>query len=326
MPSRRLGRTDLQVSEVGFGAWAIGGSWGPVDDDTSMQALHAAVDAGVTFFDTADVYGDGHSEQLIGRLLQERDEELVVATKMGRRVPLDPDAYTYDAFRDWLERSRRNLGVDTIDLVQLHALGREIYDRPRIWDALDRLVDEEVVVHYGVSVETVDEALVACRTADVATVQIILNLFRMRPVDEVLPAAAAADVGVIARVPLASGLLTGKFDRSSTFDETDHRSFNRDGEAFDVGETFAGVDFETGLEAVERLRDLVPASVTMAQFALRWVLMHEAVSTVIPGARRPAQVQDNVAAADVPALSDEVMAAAREVYDDLVAPQVHHRW
>ncbi len=326
MPSRRLGRTDLQVSEVGFGAWAIGGSWGPVDDDASMQALHAAVDAGVTFFDTADVYGDGHSEQLIGRLLQERDEDLVVATKMGRRVPLDPDAYTYDAFSDWLDRSRRNLGVDTIDLVQLHALGREIYDRPRIWDALDRLVDEEVVANYGVSVETVDEALVACRTADVATVQIILNLFRMRPVDEVLPSAVAADVGIIARVPLASGLLTGKFDRSSTFEESDHRHFNRDGEAFDVGETFAGVDFETGLEAVDRLRSLVPASVTMAQFALRWVLMHDAVSTVIPGARRPAQVRDNVAASDVPALSDEVMAAAREVYDDLVAPQVHHRW
>lgn len=326
MPTRRLGRTDLQVSEVGFGAWAIGGSWGSVDDDTSMQALHAAVDAGVTFLDTADVYGDGHSEQLIGRLLQERDEDLVVATKMGRRVPLDPDAYTYESFRDWLDRSRRNLGVDTIDLVQLHALGREIYDRPQVWEALDRLVHEEVVAHYGVSVETVDEAQVACRTADIATIQIILNLFRMRPVDEVLPAAAAADVGIIARVPLASGLLTGKFDRSSTFEESDHRAFNRHGEAFDVGETFAGVDFETGLEAVERLQALVPSSATMAQFALRWVLMHDAVSTVIPGAKRPGQVRDNVAASDVPALSDEVMAAAREVYDELVAPQVHHRW
>lgn len=326
MPTRRLGRTGLQVSEVGFGAWAIGGSWGSVDDDTSMQALHAAVDAGVTFFDTADVYGDGHSEQLIGRLLRERDEDLVVATKMGRRVPLDPEAYTYEAFRAWLDRSRQNLGVDTIDLVQLHALGREIYDRPQIWEALDRLVDEEVIAHYGVSVETVDEAQVACRTADIAAIQIILNMFRVRPVDEVLPAAAAADVGIIARVPLASGLLTGKFDRSSTFEASDHRAFNRHGEEFDVGETFAGVDFETGLEAVERLQALVPASATTAQFALRWVLMHDAVSTVIPGAKRPDQVRDNVAASDVPALSDEVMAAAREVYDDLVAPLVHHRW
>lgn len=326
MRTRPLGDTGLHVSEVGFGAWAIGGSWGPVDDDTSMKALHAAVDAGVTFFDTADVYGDGHSEQLLGRLLQERDESLVVATKMGRRVPVDPEAYTYEAFRDWLDRSRRNLGVDTIDLVQLHALGREIYDRPRVWDALDRLVDEQVVAHYGVSVETVDEAVVACRTADVATVQLILNLFRMRPVEDVLPAAAAADVGIIARVPLASGLLTGKFDRSSTFAADDHRAFNRHGEAFDVGETFAGVDFETGLEAVDRLRGLVPTSASMAQFALRWVLMHEAVSTVIPGARRPDQVRDNVAASQLPALSEEVMAAAREVYGELIAPQVHHRW
>lgn len=326
MPSRRLGRTDLQVSEVGFGAWAIGGSWGAVDDDVSMQALHAAVDTGVTFFDTADVYGDGHSEQLLGRLLRDRDEDLVVATKMGRRVPLDPDAYTYDAFRRWLDDSRRRLGVDTVDLVQLHALGREIYDRPEVWDALDRLVDEQVVAHYGVSVETVDEALAACRTANVATIQIILNLFRMRPVEQVLPATSAADVGVIARVPLASGLLTGKFDRTSTFEESDHRNFNRQGEAFDVGETFAGVDFETGLAAVERLQRLVPTTATMAQFALRWVLMHDGVSTVIPGARRPEQVRDNVAAADLPPLDDDVMVAAREVYDDLVAPQVHHRW
>jgi aryl-alcohol dehydrogenase-like predicted oxidoreductase len=326
MRTRRLGRTGRQVSEVGFGAWAIGGSWGEVDDDTSMQALHAAVDEGVNFIDTADVYGDGHSEQLIGRLLQERDEDLIVATKMGRRVPLDPDAYTYEAFRGWLDDSRRNLGVDRIDLVQLHALGREIYDRPQVWEALDRLVEEEVVAHYGVSVETVDEAQVACGTADIATIQIILNLFRVRPVDEVLPTAADADVGIIARVPLASGLLTGKFDRSTTFEESDHRAFNRHGEQFDVGETFAGVDFETGLEAVERLQALVPASSTTAQFALRWVLMHDAVSTVIPGAKRPDQVRDNVAASDVPALSDEVMDAAREVYDELVAPQVHHRW
>ena len=326
MPSRRLGRTDLRVSEVGFGAWAIGGSWGRVDDDTSMAALHAAVDAGVTFFDTADVYGDGHSEELLGQLLRDRDEDLVVATKMGRRVPVDPDAYTYEAFRGWLDDSRRRLGVDTVDLVQLHALGRGIYDRPRIWDALDRLVDEQVIAHYGVSVETVDEALVACRTADIATIQIILNLFRMRPVDDVLPATRTADVGVIARVPLASGLLTGKFDRTSSFEESDHRNFNRHGEAFDVGETFAGVDFDTGLEAVERLRGLVPASTTMAQFALRWVLMHDEVSTVIPGAKRPDQVRDNVAAADLEPLGDDVMAAAREVYADLVAPQVHDRW
>jgi aryl-alcohol dehydrogenase-like predicted oxidoreductase len=217
MRTRRLGRTGYDVSEIGFGAWAIGGSWGPVDDATSMDALNAAVDAGVTFFDTADVYGDGHSEQLLGKLLAEREETLVVATKVGRRIAVDPDAYTYKRLRAWVDRSRDNLGVDTLDLVQLHCLGAEIYDRPAIWEALDRLVEAGAIAHYGVSVETVAEAIAAARQPGVASVQIVFNLFRMRPADEFFPLAEVADVGVIARVPLASGLLTGKFHAESTF-------------------------------------------------------------------------------------------------------------
>ena len=326
MRTRLLGRTGLEVSEVGFGAWAIGGDWGTVDDEQSLTALHAAVDAGITFIDTADVYGDGHSERLVGQVLAERDEPLVVATKMGRRVEVDPDAYHADNFRRWLDRSRENLGVETIDLVQLHCVGPEIYDRPQVFADLDRLVDDKVIANYGVSVETVDEALTALRYPNVATVQIIFNLFRMKPADEFFARAQEAGVGVIVRVPLASGLLTGKFSRDTTFEATDHRNFNRHGEAFDVGETFAGVDFDTGLEAVDRLRDLVPAQATMAQFALRWILMHDAVSTVIPGAKNPRQAADNAAASELPPLDDATMARARAIYDELIAPQVHHRW
>jgi aryl-alcohol dehydrogenase-like predicted oxidoreductase len=323
--SRRLGKTGREVSEVGFGAWAIGGSWGDVDDEQSYAALVAAADAGVTFFDTADVYGDGRSERLLGRLLRERPQ-LVVATKFGRRAPLDPAEYTYDNLRSWLERSRANLGVETVDLVQLHCPPGPVYDDPRVFEACERLVDEGLARAYGVSVERVEEALQATERPSVATVQIVFNLLRQRPAEQFLAEARRRDVGVIARVPLASGLLTGKFDAATTFAPDDHRAFNRHGEAFDVGETFAGVPYEVGLAAVDRLRELVPAGATLAQLALRWILMFDAVSTVIPGARTPEQAQANAAAAALAPLPAEAMRAAEDVYRELVAPHVHHRW
>ena len=326
MDTRRLGKTGRQVSEVGFGAWGIGADWGAVDDRQSLAAMHAAVDAGVTFFDTADVYGDGRSERLVGQLLRERSEPLVVATKFGRRVPLDLAAYTYASFRAWIERSRENLGVETVDLVQLHCLPWETYYTPSVFDACDRLVDEGLVHAYGVSVEKVEEGLKAIEYPGVATVQIIFNAFRQRPAELFLRRAAEQDVGVIARVPLASGLLTGKFDRGSRFAEDDHRAYNRHGEAFDVGETFSGVDFETGLAAVEELRPLVPAGATLAQLALRWILDFDGVSTVIPGAKTPEQARANAAAAALAPLSEEAHAAIADVYRRRVAPQVHQRW
>jgi len=323
---RRLGRTGFQVSEIGFGAWAIGGSWGSTDDATSLAAMHAAVDAGVTFFDTADVYGDGRSERLIGQLLRERDEPLVVATKFGRRVPLDLSLYTYDNFRAWLERSRENLGVETVDLVQLHSLPWETYYTPSVFEACDRLVEEGLVRAYGVSVEKVEEALKAIEHPGVSTVQIIFNVFRQRPAGLFFEQARARDVGVLARVPLASGLLTGKLTRESTFAPDDHRTFNRHGEAFDAGETFAGVDFETGLDAVEALRPLVPDGATLAQLALRWILMFDAVSTVIPGAKTPEQARANAAAAGVAPLPGETMERIDALYRERIAPLVHERW
>src|SRR5690348_12449445 len=279
MLTRTLGRDGPAVSAIGFGAWQIGADWGDVDEDTALETLHAAVDAGVTFVDTADAYGDGRSERLIGRLLRERSEPLVVATKFGRRVPLDMSLYTYDTFRSWIERSRENLGVETVDLVQLHCLPWETYYTPSVFDACDRLVDEGLVRAYGVSVEKVEEALKAIEYPGVATVQIVFNVFRQRPAELFFDRAVERDVGVIARVPLASGMLTGKFTRDTQFAADDHRAYNRHGEAFDVGETFSGVDFETGLEAVEELRPLVPEGATLAQLALRWILDFDAVAT-----------------------------------------------
>ena len=326
MNTRRLGKTGRLVSEVGFGAWAIGADWGAVDDRESLAAMHAAVDAGVTFFDTADVYGDGRSERLVGRLLRERSEQLVVATKFGRRVPLDLASYTYENFRAWLERSRENLGVETVDLVQLHCLPWETYYTPSVFAACDRLVEEGLVGAYGVSVEKVEEGLKAIEYPGVATVQIIFNAFRQRPGDLFLRKAAERDVGVIARVPLASGLLTGKFDRDTRFATDDHRAYNRQGESFDVGETFSGVDFDTGLAAVEDLRLLVPAGATLAQLALRWILDFDAVSTIIPGAKTPEQARANAAAAELPPLSGATHAAIEDVYRRRIAPHVHQRW
>jgi aryl-alcohol dehydrogenase-like predicted oxidoreductase len=326
MQSRRLGKTGWDVSEIGFGAWAIGGEWGETDDEESLAALHAAVDAGVTFFDTADVYGDGRSERLLGRLLRERDERLVVATKFGRRVEQDPALFTYENLRGWLERSRENLGVEAVDLVQLHCPPPETYYLPEVHEACSRLVEEALVRAYGVSVEKVEEALKAIEYDGVATIQLIFNLLRQRPAELFFEQARRRDVGVIVRVPLASGLLTGKFDRNSTFAAEDHRAYNRQGEQFDRGETFSGVDYEVGLEVVEELRPLVPSGATLAQLALRWILTFDAVSTVIPGAKTPEQARANAAAADLPAPSPETMERIAEIYRGRVAPLVHQRW
>ncbi len=327
MDTRRLGRTGYQIGTIGFGAWAIGGSWGQVDDNASMLALHAAADAGVTFYDTADVYGDGHSEQLLGRFLRERPgERLVVATKAGRRVPQVVANYTADALVGWIDRSRANLGVETLDLVQLHCPPTDVYYHPEVFAALDELVAAGAIAHYGVSVERVEEALKAIEYPGVASVQIVFNILRQRPADHFLAEAARRDVGVLARVPLASGLLTGKLTRASTFEVTDHRNFNRHGESFDVGETFAGLDYETGLDLVDDLRPLVPAGATMAQMALRWILMAEGITAAIPGARTPEQARANAAAADLPPLPPATMARIRELYDDRARPLVHQRW
>jgi aryl-alcohol dehydrogenase-like predicted oxidoreductase len=327
MRSRRLGKTGREVSEIGFGAWAIGGSWGETDDGQSRDAMNAAVDAGVTFFDTADVYGDGRSERLVAALIRERSEPLVVATKFGRRAdPFELGQYTYENLRSWLERSRENLGVDSVDLVQLHCPPRETYYTPSVFEACDRLVEEGLVRAYGVSVEKVEEALKAIEYPGVSTVQIIFNIFRQRPAELFFEQARLRDVGVIVRVPLASGLLTGKFGRDTQFAPDDHRAFNRHGEQFDVGETFAGVDFERGLEVVEELRTLVPEGATLAQLALRWILDFDAVSTVIPGAKTPDQARANAAAADLPALPEDSLQTITTLYRNRIAPQVHQLW
>jgi aryl-alcohol dehydrogenase-like predicted oxidoreductase len=324
--SRRLGKTGREVSEIGFGAWAIGGSWGETDDAQSAAAMNAAVDAGVTFFDTADVYGDGRSERLIATLLQERSEPLVVATKFGRRAPQEVGSYTYENLRGWLDRSRENLGVDTVDLVQLHCPPWDAYYTPAVFEACDRLVEEGFARAYGVSVEKVEEALKAIEYPGVATVQIIFNIFRQRPAELFFREAEERDIGVIVRVPLASGLLTGKFGPDSSFAADDHRAFNRHGEQFDAGETFSGVDFELGLDVVEQLRTLVPEDATLAQLALRWILGFDAVSTVIPGAKTPEQARANAAAADLPPLPEETLRTIADLYRERIAPQVHQRW
>src|SRR3954454_144007 len=327
MRTRTLGRTGRDVSEIGFGAWQIGADWGDVDEDEAMATLHAAADAGVTFFDTADVYGDGRSERLVGRLLRERaGEGLTYATKMGRRAEQTAANYSPGHFRAWNDRSRENLGVDTLELVQLHCPPTDLYYVPEVFADLDAMIDEGRIAAYGVSVERVEEALKAIEYPGVKTVQIIFNPFRQRPAGVFFEQAARRGVGVIVRVPLASGLLTGKYTRETTFAPDDHRTFNRHGESFDVGETFAGVPFEVGLDAVEELKPLVPAGGTLAQLALRWILMHDAVSTVIPGARSPEQARANAAAADLAALPEATMARIASVYAERIAPHVHQRW
>ena len=327
MEQRGLARLDRTVGVVGLGCWQLGADWGEVDEDDALSVLRSAVGAGVTFLDTADVYGDGRSESLIGRFLRERaDTEITVATKMGRRVDQVPENYNRENFFAWNDRSRANLGVDTIDLVQLHCPPTPVYSRAEVYDALDDLVEHRRITAYGVSVETVEEALTAIARPRVASVQIILNVFRQKPLERVLSAAADAGVAIVARVPLASGLLSGRYERGTTFAPNDHRNFNRHGEAFDVGETFAGVPFEVGLEAVDRLRPLVPEGVTMAQFALRWIIDQPQVTVVIPGARNPRQAVGNAEAAGLAPLGDDVHTEIRAIYDELIRPHVHHRW
>ena len=327
MEYRELGRTGWKVSAISFGAWAIGGTWGKVDDKESLAALQRAVDLGVNFFDTADVYGNGRSERLLGQLKRERREPIYIATKAGRR--LDPHVargYNRANLTAFVERSLKNLGVDALDLLQLHCPPTAVYSDPAVFAALDDLVKQGKLRSYGVSVEKIDEALQAINFPNVQTVQIIFNIFRQRPIDDFFPEAKRRRVGILARVPLASGLLTGKMTRATVFQPDDHRTFNRHGESFDQGETFAGVDFETGLQAVEELRLLIPVGTTMPQFALRWILMFDSVTCAIPGGKTPAQVADNVRAADLPALSDATMERVRAIYDQHIRAQVHQRW
>ena len=328
MQSRPFGRTGRNIGEIGFGAWAIGAAWGKVDDAESVAALHAALDAGLDFIDTADVYGDGHSERLIARVLKERGgERPFVATKFGRRLPAQTaEGYSADNLEGWIDRSLRNLDVDTLELVQLHCPPTDAYYRPEIFERMDRLVEHGKIARYGVSVERVEEALKAIEYPGVASVQIIYNMFRLRPAELFLREARRRGVAVIVRVPLASGLLSGKFRAETRFEADDHRQFNRQGEAFDVGETFSGVPYEVGLAAVEKLRPLVPAGATLAQLALRWILMDEAVSVVIPGARNPQQALANIAAADLPGLPASTMEAVASIYDQDIRPHVHQRW
>ena len=328
MQFRELGRTGWKVSSVSFGAWAIGGNWGEVGDDDAMAALHRALDRGVNFFDTADVYGDGRSERYLAQLRSERPgEEFYIATKAGRRLhPHTAEGYTRANLTEFIERSLLNLEVEALDLLQLHCPPTDVYYRPEVFAVLDDLKAAGKLRHYGVSVERVEEALKAIEYPGVETVQIIYNLFRQRPAELLFGEAMRRKIGILARVPLASGLLTGKMSRDSQFAVDDHRRFNRHGEAFDHGETFAGVDFETGLAAVEKLRPLVPAGATLAQFALRWILMQPAVTCTIPGAKNAQQVDDNTAAADLAELSGATMAAAQRVYDDDIKRLVHDHW
>jgi aryl-alcohol dehydrogenase-like predicted oxidoreductase len=327
MKYRLLGRTPWKVSEISFGAWAIGSAWGPVDDSESLAALHRAIDCGVNFIDTADVYGMGHSERLIARLKRERKEEIVVATKAGRRLsPHTAAGYNLQNLAGFVEDSLKNLATDSLDLVQLHCPPTDVYYQPEVFGALDRLVEAGKIRYYGVSVERVEEALKAIEFSGVQTVQITFNCFRLRPADLFFDRARQKQVGILARVPLSSGMLTGKLSRDSQFASDDHRNFNRHGEAFDVGETFSGVDYETALAAVEAIRRLVPPGITMAQFALRWILMFDAVTCAIPGARRASQAADNCAASGLPPLSAAAMAAIETLYNARIRPLVHQRW
>lgn len=327
MQYRELGRTGWKVSTVSFGAWAIGGSWGSVDDKDSLAALHRSIDLGVNFIDTADVYGDGRSERLIAQLRKERSEAIYVVTKAGRRLnPHVASGYTRQNLTSFVERSLKNLDTEAIDLLQLHCPPTEVFYMPAVFGVLEDLVRAGKLRYYGVSVEKVEEALKAIEYPNVQTVQIIFNIFRQRPAELFFHEAMRRKVGILARVPLASGLLTGKLSSRSRFESDDHRAFNRHGESFDRGETFSGVDYETGLKAVEELRALVPAGWSMSQFALRWILMFESVTCTIPGAKNPAQAEDNVTAAGLPALDDSTMQRVRQIYEARLRELVHHYW
>ncbi|QLC34205.1 aldo/keto reductase [Halarchaeum sp. CBA1220] len=327
MDERTLGSTGFDVTPVGLGTWEIGSDWGEVGEAEARDAVHAALDEGITFLDTADVYGDGRSERLIAEVLDEREEEPVVATKAGRRLdPHEAEGYTEANLRRFVERSRENLDTETLDLLQLHCPPTDVYYEPETFAALDALVDDGLIAHYGVSVERVEEGLKAIEYDGVESVQIIFNPFRQRPAERFLERAKREDVGVIVRVPLASGLLTGAVDAETSFPEDDHRNYNREGDAFDVGETFAGVPQDVGAHAADELEAYAPADVTLAQFALRWILDHDAVSTVIPGSTSPEHIAENVAAAEFAPLSHRQHGAARDVYEAYVKEYVHHRW
>lgn len=327
MEYRELGRTGWRISAISCGTWAMGGSWGPTDDQKSLRALHKVVDLGVNFLDTADVYGDGHSERLIAQLRRERSEEIIVATKAGRRLnPHVASGYNRENLTAFVERSLRNLETEALDLLQLHCPPSAVYEMPEVFGILDDLVQAGKLRYYGVSVERVDEALRAIQYPNVQSVQIIFNMFRLKPLEQFFPAAREQQVGILARVPLASGLLSGKLRRDSQFAESDHRNFNRHGEAFDQGETFSGVEYEAGLQAVEELRPLVPEGATLAQLALRWILMFPEVTAAIPGAKDAQQAESNVQALDLPPLSEEAMTQVRSVYDRFFRAAIHDRW
>ena len=327
MKYRPLGRTGWNVSDISFGAWAIGGAWGQVTDEESMKALHAAIDAGVNLIDTADVYGNGRSERLVSRLNKERKEEIVIVTKAGRKLPKQvTEGYSRENLTRWIDDSLKNLATDTIDLLQLHCPPTDLYYHPEVFGMLDDFVKAGKLRYYGVSVERVEEALKAIEFPNVQSVQIIFNCFRHRPADLLFTLAKERKVGILARVPLASGMLTGKLRRESQFESDDHRNFNRHGESFDVGETFSGVDYELGLQAVEEIRALLPPHMSMTQFALRWILMFDAVSCAIPGGKRPDQVAENCRASDLPQLSAKTMAEIKRIYEEKISPGVHQKW
>lgn len=327
MKYRMLGKTGYKVSEIGYGAWSLGADWGDVSESQAQEALGALPDSGVNFIDTADVYGDGRSEKLIAQFIQSHKNDFIIATKAGRRLkPHVASGYTKENLTEFVERSLRNLQTDCLDLLQLHCPPSEVYYMPETFDALNELVKSGKIKHYGVSVEKVEEALKAIEFPNVATVQIIFNMFRERPAELFFREALKRQIGIIVRVPLASGLLTGKFDRSSKFAANDHRQYNRHGEFFDVGETFAGVDFETGINAVEKLKENLPSGYTMSQFALKWILSHEAVSTVIAGGKKPEQIRENSKASDLPDLDAKTMDKVGKIYGKYIKPQVHYRW
>jgi len=327
MKYRKLGKTGMEISEVSFGSWAIGADWGDVDDNEALAALENALEGGVNFFDTADVYGMGRSEKFLAELKKRHSEDFYIATKAGRKLnPHTTEAYTGENIRGFVEESLKNLRTEALDLLQLHCPPTDVYYNPELFEYLDGMVKEGKLKNYGVSVEKVEEALKAIEYPGVKTVQIIFNMFRQRPAGLFFEQAKKKDIGVIVRVPLASGLLTGKMTKETVFAKDDHRNYNRNGEAFDKGETFSGVDFEKGLEAVEELKTLCPGDITLAQFALRWILMFDAVSCTIPGAKRPAQVGDNIRAADFPALSSDIIEEVERIYDTYIKKDVHQRW
>jgi aryl-alcohol dehydrogenase-like predicted oxidoreductase len=327
MKNRVLGSTGFEVSEISLGTWEIGSDWGEVSRDEGKKAVKTALDQGVNFLDTADVYGDGRSEQIIAETLSEQEEEPVVATKAGRRLdPHKAERYTEEKLRKFVERSLKNLEKDSLDLLQLHCPPTEVYYQPEVFEAMEKLKEEGKIDHAGVSVEKVEEGLKAIEYDVVETVQIIFNIFRQRPKEEFFRKAQENDVGVIVRVPLASGLLTGKITPEDSFPEEDHRNYNREGEAFDKGETFAGVPLEKGYKAVQELEELAPEDYTLAQFSLKWILIHDAVSTVIPGSTNPEHIRDNVEAAEMPEISEEKMQRIEEIYEEYVKDEVHQKW